>query len=117
VRGAAFNPLNVSNQQLNRLETYKTTRRKYYDCCGVAGGKKGDRRSIDDERGGGKEQKRNGWRAISRQNPKLVINFGQKCPKTYPKLTEVQSPEVLTPGNFLSLNDVTSYVYTLQGVE
>jgi hypothetical protein len=50
------------------------------------------------------ESKKEGRRAISRQNPKLVINFGQKCPKTYPKLTEVQSPEVLMPGNFLSLS-------------
>jgi hypothetical protein len=40
---AAFNPLNVSNQQLNHLETYKTTRRKYYDCYGIAGGKKGEK--------------------------------------------------------------------------
>jgi hypothetical protein len=52
------------------------------------------------------EGKKEGLRAISHQKPKLLINCGQKCPKTYPKLTEVQSPEVLTPGNFLSL-DVT----------
>jgi ABC-type enterochelin transport system substrate-binding protein len=51
----------------------------------------------------GEMGKENEWQAISRQNPKLVINFGRKCPKTYPKLTEVQGPEVLTPGNFLSL--------------
>jgi hypothetical protein len=49
------------------------------------------------------ESKKEGRRAISRQNPKLVINFRQKCQKSYPKLTEVQSPKVLTPGNFLSL--------------
>jgi hypothetical protein len=70
---------NVSNQQqLSRLET---TGRKYYDGCGVAGGSKGD--VIEDEKreerydGRLREKerdgtKKNGWQAISRQNPKLV---------------------------------------------
>jgi hypothetical protein len=81
VRGAAFNPLNVSNQQLNHLETYKTTRRKYYDCCGVAGGKKGDRRSIDDERGGGKEQKRTDGGLFPAKTLNLLLTSGKSAQK------------------------------------
>jgi hypothetical protein len=67
---------NVSNQQqLSRLET---TGRKYYDCCAVAGGSKGDvieDEKRDDGRVREKERdgtKKNGWQAISCQNPKLV---------------------------------------------
>jgi hypothetical protein len=58
----------------------------------------GDRTLMDEERWW-ERWKKNEWQAISLQNPKLVINFGRKCPKTYPKLIEVQGPEVLMPGN------------------
>jgi SLT domain-containing protein len=39
-------------------------------------------RARERERGG--KRTGGGWRAVSRQNPKLVINLGAKCTKLIP---------------------------------